>query len=353
MDDLDGTSRALESHPGRPGRGLPAAPEPRGPFDGLRPAQCASNTRSAGVNADSSAPAEIDATAIPRRASGSRAAIATATPSASAIAIDGSDRSLGSSTRVRIGLPCFADDDGQVGRIDRPAAMAAPDPPRGLLGGDDAPEPVRPPIVGTAPGQVLGPLRPVELRRFQHVAPDGTPHVRRGRQPHRPGGRARFVRAATPRRGRPPAAGGRRRDTGPASGTASPPSRAAASRRVPSGRTISADDADAVPLDLLDGDPAGDVGADRWPIAVDRSSSMRSGKTTSPRSARWSSPQQPSRCVKLSMTIRSVCSFAGRPGPSNGSQGRTRKTPSIPCAEHSPTSTSAWSAGPWNSHCSP
>ena len=65
---------------------------------------------------------------MPTIAAGSRAAIATATPSAWAIEMAGSGSSSGRSTRVSRGRPCSSVDDRQVGRIDRRPALGLPDP---------------------------------------------------------------------------------------------------------------------------------------------------------------------------------------------------------------------------------
>ena len=183
------------------------------------------------------------------------------------------DRDRGERPVVRIvdprqdGTAALVVDDGQVGRVGRAAALVAPEPARGLLGGDPAPEPTGADVLRSAHRQVLGPLGRPELRLLQHVAPDGTAHVGRGRQPD---GLDRVESA--PSIGQLLADEELLRlaeDVAIAAGPVESPVFPVAEPH-PDG-PVGPDDlglhAEAMPLQLLDRDPARHVGPDRGPFA--------------------------------------------------------------------------------------
>ena len=123
----------------------------------------------------------------PRVRGGSRAAIATATPSACAIEI-GRQRPVARVVDAgQVGRPSFVDDDGQVGRVGRRPRPSACQIRRAASLAAIRPQ-------SRCDRRRSGPPRArcaarsarTELGLLQHVAPDRPAHVRRRRQPHQP-----------------------------------------------------------------------------------------------------------------------------------------------------------------------
>ena len=263
----------------------------------------------------------------PTRACGSRAARATATPSACAIEIGGYGPVFNSGAIAQEG-----------GLADRPRSRDRP--------GSGAATPARARGDARPPWPRSGPRAGVCVGSRGHPGRDsaacssGPSWVcsRTSRQTGRamsPGGASQTAhgvaerdagQAAIPRRSGSCRATGRRRDTAQASRTASLPSRGSASRlgrRDGPARHRRTRDA-AAPHGSGSGMRLGVpiAGADPW---ID-SRPIRSGKMTSPCS-RQSRPQHPSRWVNVSRTIGSVWNAAARPEGGVPRAGARRSSP--------------------------
>ena len=345
---------AGQSHARRLGRGFLGAPEPRDPFaSGSRPAsgKAASVLRERerrGLEALRPIDDPVDVDARPGRL-GSSAAMATATPSASAIEIAGDEAIVGLA-HVGSAGPGRARRRRSPGRPDR--SPRGPRPCQSRRAASLAA--IRPQSRCAAPSseprrrQVLGALAGPSWVCSSTSRQTGPAHVRGWFEPHRLRVENRTEasgrRAATPRRQSDLEAGGTHRGIGPASGTASPPSLESASRpshRAGRSRLERRTRCRSISSILIRQSTSC---PDCRPLAVDLQPLHRERKNDVPFREMVQTPATEQLREVVDDDQVGVKLAADR-RCTNGSQGSTRTIPSIPRSETLPIPAIAWKAG--------